>query len=88
MDLVGTNKHRLVKAADLIVTSATFNVDKELADFEFQRIIADEAYLLGSASMLRSNLCRLTSQRRWCVTASPCDYWLPQLSEQLAFLAS
>lgn len=83
---IGNTKH--VKDADIIITSGTFPVASRLGvQYQFNRVVVDEAHLLASSSMNFTNHVRsLCSERRWCVTATPFVSSLRELRYQETFL--
>jgi SNF2-related domain len=85
MDLLDPTDEDMMKDADIIVTSAVACKAGFIGRYEFNRVVLDEAHLLGGPSM-RGNLEDLCAQRRWCVTATPCASSPSDLSRQLAFV--
>lgn len=76
----------MMKDADIIVTSGTFNVFMGMKGIKyvFNRLVIDEAHLLGTSSMRKETQVRsLLAERRWCVTATPCVSSVNELMNQL-----
>jgi len=74
--------------ADIIVTTGTSHVAKTLGiHYEFNRVVIDQAHLLGYTGMRKADsITSLCSQRRWCVTATPFGSSVFDLSYQRKFL--
>jgi SNF2 family DNA or RNA helicase len=73
--------------ADVIISSSTIWWPKLVAKgFEFRRVVHDESHLFGGPSAKVEAANYISSQFRWCVTATPLASSFRDLGRQLEFI--
>jgi hypothetical protein len=79
----------MMEKADIIITSGTFKFNRFIQNknYIFNRVVVDEAHLLGTISMhYKGDIKSICAQRRWCVTATPCTSGIRDLDKQINLL--
>jgi len=73
---------------DILLTTATFLWPFHITqNFTFHRVVMDESHLFSN--VITANLqyaLSICGERRWCVTATPCETSVSELERQIQFL--